>query len=153
MPKKITPTNTMIGSLCALAAKGKGRAEIAKRMKISYATLARWISQDEYPEIKKAYLEAKQTYAQDLAERLVQIVDDPLPEDNKRAHVEIQRRRLKSDNIKWITSKLLPKVYGDNLKINHEHSGEVAISPLAQLRQLEQAGPVIDVTPTEDDCF
>ena len=164
--KKIIPTPSMITKLCTMAAKGEKRRDIAKAMGISNMTLARWIIQDDFPEVKQAYIQAKQVYANDLAEDVIRQASAPLHDDPKLANAEIQRRRLIVNTSQWVASKLLPKVYGDNLKINHEHSGEVKLSPLAQLRQLERRGPVVDVstvdklpdsTPdaevSEDDCF
>jgi len=116
---------------------------------------------DDFPEIKSVYLAAKQAYAADLAEDVMLQASAPLHDNPKLANAEVQRRRLIVETSKWIASKLLPKVYGDNLKINHEHSGKIQLSPLAQLRQLESKGPVIDVplhaiianTVSEEDCF
>ena len=106
-------------------------------MGVSLATFARMIILDDYPEVKEAYVTAKRVYANDLAEDVMRQASAPLHDDPKLANAEIQRRRLIVDTSKWVASKLLPKVYGDNLVIDHKHSGEVVISPLAQLRALE----------------
>ena len=120
--------------------------DIAEAIGVSHMTLARWLIQDELPEVKDAYLKAKQAYANDLAEDVMRQANAPLHEDPKLANAEIQRRRLIVDTSKWVASKLLPKVYGDNLHINHAHSGEIKMSPLAQLRQLEAKGPIVDIS-------
>jgi hypothetical protein len=160
-PLKIVPTEHMVSNICTMAAEGKGRREIASTIGISHMTLARWIIMDDFPEIKSVYLAAKQAYAADLAEDVMLQASAPLHDNPKLANAEVQRRRLIVETSKWIASKLLPKVYGDNLKINHEHSGKIQLSPLAQLRQLESKGPVIDVplhatianTVSAEDCF
>ena len=149
----------MLEILLELAQEGEHRKDIAKAMGISNRTLARLIVGEEFPEIKQAYLEAKKVYANDLAEDIMRQASMPLHENPKLANAEVQRRRLIVDTSKWVACKLLPKVYGDNLKIDHKHSGEIKLSPLAQLRQLEKRGPVVDVAPlprlvvTDDDCF
>ncbi len=156
----------MLETLADLAGEGAKRSEIAKAMGVSRATIATWVISDEFPEVKAAYLAGKQAYAAELAEDLMRQASAPLHDDPKLANAEVQRRKLIVDTSKWVASKLLPKVYGDNLKINHEHTGEVVLSPLAQLRQLESKGPVVavdavDATPppspdgevSEDDCF
>jgi hypothetical protein len=147
--RKIIPTKSQLTILSDMAAKGAKRVDIAKAMGITSRTLARLIIGDEFPEVKQRYLEAKQVYANDLAEDVIRQASAPLHDDPKLANAEIQRRRLIVDTSKWVASKLLPKVYGDNLKINHEHSGEVKLSPLAQLRQLERRGPVVDVSTVD----
>ena len=149
----------MLEILLELAQEGEHRKDIAKAMGISNRTLARLIVGEEFPEIKQAYLEAKKVYANDLAEDIMRQASMPLHENPKLANAEVQRRRLIVDTSKWVACKLLPKVYGDNLKIDHKHSGEIKLSPLAQLRQLEKRGPVVDVAPlprlvvTDEDCF
>jgi hypothetical protein len=160
-PHKIIPTSDQLDILTDMAGDGARRQDIADAMGISKRSLARLVISDEFPEIKQAYLAAKQAYAADLAEDVMVQASAPLHDNPKLANAEVQRRRLIVDTSKWIASKLLPKVYGDNLKINHEHSGEIKLSPLAQLRQLESKGPIIDVPSpavihkpvTVDDCF
>lgn len=167
MGKKIIPTEDMANTISLLAAAGEKRENIAAAIGVSKATLARWVILGDYPEIKAAYKVGKQEYANDLADRIMEIAFEPLPDNPKLANASVARQKHITDNIKWIASRLLPKVYGDHLKIDHEHTGEVVLSPLAQLRQLEAKGPVIDVPEvdmsrgdnppeidvTEDDCF
>lgn len=148
MSVKIIPTPDMLTTLCDMASRGESRVDIAEAIGVSHMTLARWLIQDELPEVKDAYLKAKQAYANDLAEDVMRQANAPLHDDPKLANAEIQRRRLIVDTSKWVASKLLPKVYGDNLHINHAHSGEIKISPLAQLRQLEAKGPIVDISKT-----
>ena len=127
----------MIGIMRSMASSGDKREDIAKEMGVSRQTLANWIIGDEFPEVRSAYMAAKQVWANDLAESIIRKAEAPLPNDAQMASAEVQRRRLVIDSSKWIAARLLPKVYGDNLVIDHKHSGEVVISPLAQLRALE----------------
>lgn len=155
---KLTPTPAMLEQLYTFTEQGMKRVEVAKEMGVSSMTLARWIIGDEFPEIKTQYLAAKQVWAHDLADDITRQASAPLHDDPKLANAEVSRRRLIVETSKWVSSKLLPKVYGDNLVIDHKHSGEVVMSPLAQLRQLEHGGPVVIEAVvidevTEDDCF
>tara|TARA_R110000772_G_scaffold162415_1_gene273627 strand:- start:362 stop:856 length:495 start_codon:yes stop_codon:yes gene_type:complete len=127
----------MVKVMTDLASTGATRDEMAKEMGISRAKLGWMIIGDEFPEVRAAYMAAKQVWANDLAESIIRKAEAPLPEDAQMASAEVQRRRLVIDSSKWIAARLLPKVYGDNLVIDHKHSGEVVISPLAQLRALE----------------
>lgn len=170
MSTKIIPSPDQLTLMRNLVTEGKPRKEVASAMGVSTGTFHGWIIGDDFPEVKKVYLEAKQAYANDLVEDIMRQASLPLPDNPKLASAEIQRRRLICDTIKWIGSKLMPKVYGDNLQINHagkvEH--EHKLSPLAQLRALEGGDAstpppkgvrVLDVnssasTPvSEDDCF
>lgn len=159
MSHKIIPTPAMLEIILDMTREGGKQREVAKAIGISPRSLTSLIMGEEFPEIKQAYKEAKQMYANDLAEDIIHQASMPLHENPKLANAEVQRRRLIVDTSKWIACKLLPKVYGDNLKIDHKHSGEIKLSPLAQLRQLEKRGPVVDVAPlprlvvTDEDCF
>ena len=161
MSQKIIPTGAMLESMAEKVADGATRSEIAAVLGVSRATLSFWITSDEFPAIKRTYLEGKQIYANELADSIMREASSPLLDDPKLANAEVQRRRLIVETSKWVAQKLLPKVYGDNIKINHEHTGTITLSPLAQLRQLEAPAPrVIDVTPSieaitvhTDDCF
>jgi hypothetical protein len=159
MSTKIIPTPAICDIILDLATSGGKLQDAADKIGCCRKTVTTWCIGEDYPEVRAAYMAGKQAYAESLAEDLMEQAQSPLHADPKLASAEVQRRRLIVDTTKWITGKLLPRVYGDNQRVDHNHSGTVAISPLAQLRQLEHA-PVIDVTPlpplpppTEDDCY
>jgi hypothetical protein len=161
MSLKIIPDQNAIETIRNIATIGGKMKDMAETLKCSHRTICTWTIGEEFPEVRAAYMAGKQAYAESLAEDLMEQAQSPLHDDPKLASAEVQRRRLIVDTTKWITGKFFPRVYGDNQRVDHNHSGTVAISPLAQLRQLEHA-PVIDVTPsplpplpppTEDDCY
>lgn len=154
----------MIRILHEKAAAGAKRADIAEAAGVSLTVLSKWISTDQQPEAAFAYREGRKVMADELAESIMEEARAPLHENPKLAHAEVARRRLVVETIKWVTSKLLPKTYGDNLQVEHNHSGTVEVSPLAQLRQLESRLPPTptprvleaEILPSdvgEADCF
>ena len=156
---KIIPDQNTIEIIRDLATTGGKMKDMAERLNVSHRTICTWTIGEEFPEVRSAYMAGKQAYAESLAEDLMAQAQSPLHDDPKLASAEVQRRRLIVDTTKWITGKLLPRVYGENQRVDHQHSGTVTISPLEQLRQLE-GGTVVDVTPratlpapTESDCF
>ena len=159
MSAKIIPSPNDLNVIRDLATSGGKLPDMAKAVGVSRRTICTWTIGEEFPEVRAAYMAGKQAYAESLAEDLMEQAQSPLHDDPKLASAEVQRRRLIVDTTKWITGKLLPRVYGDNQRVDHQHSGTVTISPLEQLRQLE-GGTVVDVTPratlpapTESDCF
>jgi hypothetical protein len=147
MSLKIIPNADMVETLQQLTANGDTRENAAVAMGISPRTLGTWLTGEEYPEIREAWLRAKEVWALDVADDIMRVASAPLHEDPKFANAEVARRRLIVDTSKYLAGKLLPKIYGEvSMKI--EHSGTVALSPLAQLRQLTPSGPIVDVSDT-----
>jgi hypothetical protein len=142
----IIPNETHISTLVDTIANGGTRIQTSEAMGISPCTLGNWITGDKYPEIRAAWLRAKQIYAMDVADEIMTVASAPLHEDPKLANAEVTRRRLIVDSSKWIAGRLLPKVYGEQIAL--DVSGEVAMSPLAQLRMLTPDGPIVDVEPS-----
>ena len=77
-----------------------------------------------YPNFAYQYENAKRTQAELLAEEILEIADDSArdtivdAEGNVRFNSEwLARSRLRVDTRKWVASKLLPKIYGDNSKV------------------------------------
>lgn len=57
---------------------------------------------------------------------------DPDTGQERTNHEIVARSRLRTDTRKWMLSKVLPKVYGDKLDLNHGVQPE---NPLATLLQ------------------
>ena len=161
--KLITPPAHAVELISEMCADGARFFDMADALGIGRATFAKWVGPDSpFPELAKAYKEGKQAYAHALGMSLMERAEQPLHDNPKLANAAVARQRLIVDTAKWVSGKLLPKVYGDNLVIDHKHSGEVTVSPLAQLRQLEGGddarptkGRVIDAPEeiSEEDCF
>lgn len=157
----IQPPENAADLIAERVAAGETTKHLAKRFGVSYTTMVRWVTDSSrFPELNQAWIIGKQAHAHGLAEGLLDTAGSPLHDNPKLANAEVQRRRLMVSTAQWISSKLLPRVYGDRATVDHNHTGEVKVSPLAQLRKLEGGGgeskrPVIDVSEDvgEDDCF
>lgn len=146
-----------------LVAEGKKANEIADAIGISRPLFFRLTYGDRDPEFAEAYHVAKKAYVVGMMDSLDALAREPLHASPKFANAAVARQRLIIDTWKWIGSRLLPRVYGDTLNVDHRHSGEVKVSPLAQLRQLEGGDGARQVqgreitnsgdSVTEDDCF
>jgi hypothetical protein len=58
------------------------------------------------------YARARELGYQSMADWLIDLAD----ETNSRDPAAVNKARLQSDNIKWLLSKALPKIYGDKLQ-------------------------------------
>jgi transcriptional regulator with XRE-family HTH domain len=142
----IIPTEGHLSLLVDITANGGSRNEAAEAMGISPSTLGNWITGTRYPEVQAAWMQAKQIFAMDTADDIMRVASAPLHEDPKLANAEVTRRRLIVDSSKWIAQRLLPKVYGERVDV--DISGDVTLSPLAQLRMLTPDGPIVDIEPS-----
>lgn len=95
------------------------------------STVCEWVLKDAA--FAEQYTHARQLQAQLLADEILEIADDGRNdiievEENGKTRIEtnwdcIHRSRIRVDTRKWYLSKVLPKIYGD--KIGVEHSGGV----------------------------
>lgn len=88
-----------------------------------HTTIAEW--RWAHPDFSTLYTKAKMLQAELLAEDCLDIADDSSQDvtinalGNEVCNSEfVNRSRLRVDTRKWLTSKLLPKVYGDMARID-----------------------------------
>ena len=77
---------------------------------ISHCSVLDWVRDD--PELANQYARARQAGLQARADTLMDTAWDP--------GIEPARLRIIVDAQKWELSKLLPKVYGDKLEMEHK---------------------------------
>ena len=97
----------------------------------AYSVLWAWLKAN--PDFEAAYAEARRVGCQRLADELVEIADEGINDTyvdangNRRTdHDVVNRSRLRVDTRKWLLSKMLPKVYGDRVALDHAGSIGVA---------------------------
>ena len=73
------------------------------------------VSQDA--KLGAAYEKAVQDRADRLADEILQLSDEPMPEhlEGAMASAWVQQKRMQVDARKWIASKLKPRTYGDRI--------------------------------------
>lgn len=72
-------------------------------------TILQW--RYKHPEFAAYYAQAKLTQADLFAEQIIDICDE-----EHLTSEAIQHARLRVDTRKWLTSKLIPKIYGDKVQ-------------------------------------
>jgi len=90
---------------CDEVAKGGYLAPWLRANGMSRTEFHRWLQRDD--ELKERFARARATGYETIAEELLAIADAPLPEGPD-ATAEIQRRRLASDNRKWLLERWSP---------------------------------------------
>jgi hypothetical protein len=79
-------------------------------------TVYRWLG--EYPEFEEAYRKAKQIQMDVLAEKLMDYPDE---------YEDVSRGRLKTDNVKWLMSKVAAKKYGEKITVGGDANEPIEI--------------------------
>jgi hypothetical protein len=76
-------------------------------------------------ELRRQYDQAVEDRGDRLAEELIEIADQQMPEglDGPAASAWVQQLRLKIDVRKWAASKLRPRVYGERIDVSMGYQG------------------------------
>jgi hypothetical protein len=99
------------------------------------------------------FARAREEGAHVLASSVIDIADEECPSelDAGRAAAWEQQRKSRIDARKWFVSKILPKVYGDRVSVDHQGSVRLEAMTNDQLAQIaSRRGIVIDVEPESD---
>ena len=114
--------------VCSELALGKSLRSIldADDKLPSASTFLDWIGADSF--LAEQYAHARQMAYELLADEIVAIADENYTTDEhgvreRLSSEAIQRNRLRVDTRKWMLSKMLPKVYGDQNQ-SYEHTGK-----------------------------
>ncbi len=76
------------------------------------------------PSLREAYDQAVQDRAAFLAEELIELADEPIPEglDPASRSAWVQNKRVQIDTRKWIASRVYRQVYGDRVEVSVNHT-------------------------------
>lgn len=142
--RKSTYTEEMAQRICDHIASG-GYATDTQRFGLPHiSTINKWLNENEA--FSAAYARAREARAETFAEQIIEIADTE--EDPARARVRVEAR-------KWVASKLFPRMYGENQRVEVQHTiSETAARVLSELSQRQKERKalerqVIDVTPVQ----
>ena len=111
----------------AIATQSKGLGQIIDELgfNLSPSLIYKWIRQNEA--FREMYARAKADQARVMADEITQIADNTqegqIVTEKEDGKIEIKRadmlehRKLRIESRKWLAAKLLPRVYGDNAKL------------------------------------
>jgi hypothetical protein len=106
------------------------------------------------PEIRRLYDEAVEVRADYLAESLIDISEESIPEglDGPYLSAWINQMKIRIDTRKWTAAKLRPKAWGDKIDVSVTHT---QISIVSALREAEARliDNVSDIEPNEPETI
>lgn len=109
-------------SLCERIANGDTRLEACQALGLAYSTVGQWLTEDE--DFALVYARARVEQAHHLADKAITI-------SRTRAEdmADAAGLRLQVETIKWLTSKIAPKMYGERIMQEHTHRVGVVMLP------------------------
>jgi hypothetical protein len=99
----------LFDTICERLAAGESVASICRSEGMpERKSFYQWVRRD--PEAKQAYLEACALRSLVYAEQIMDIVENLSDEPTS---AQVNKARLQVDSIKWVSSRLQPRIYGD----------------------------------------
>lgn len=143
----------MIDKMVELVATGHSWDEVAKELGIARSTFSNLIRHNE--NFEAAYRAAKVECADHYVDLVMAEALDRSRDVGKSANAAVQRSKLIIDTFMRLAGKLKPRQWGDKVEVNH--TGNVTVSPLQQLREIgakTDNNPVLEAEIVEEeDCF
>ena len=135
LPGAITYTRERADEICERLAKGESLNEICRSAHLPSApAIRRWVIEDR-DGFSARYARARDLQIESWADQLIEIADDGSNDwmernkpDNPGWQINgehVQRSKLRSDNRRWLLSKLKPEQYGDKLQTENKTTIEV----------------------------
>lgn len=142
MSRASTFTPEIGEQILAGLAECKSLRAVCRELDLPIVTVLQWAEMhvafgEQYTRVRaKAY----EVMAEEIVEISDDISNDTIVTDNgDQPRTEwISRSKLRVDSRKWILSKMLPKVYGDKLDLNHSGTIDLA-SKIAQARKRDES--------------
>ena len=119
-------------AVCIRLSQGESLRSICEDDRFPTETTIRNWALDDVQGFASQYTRAREIGYQCMADEIIEISDDSSndvlkSETGERLNAEfVARSRLRVDSRKWMLSKMLPKVYGDKLEL--EHKGRIAVA-------------------------
>lgn len=114
-------TDEIAEEICDRLATGEGLRSICRDPHMpTEMAVRKWV--EVRADFGSRYAHARELGFDSIAEEIIEISDGPILHNGDPDNALVQHARLKSDNRKWLLSKMMPKRYGD--KVTTEVTGE-----------------------------
>ena len=131
---KVDYSAKIVKKICDMIETGESVSKICRMKGMpEKKSVYRWLA--KYPEFMEEYMAAKICGVEALVDQMMDIANDSsmdFKEVNGKKTFDgdhVQRSRLRIDTIKWVSTKLVPRLYGDRTQV--DVSGEVGVKALS----------------------
>ena len=92
-----------------------------------------WVNSDK--EAHDCYVHARADYIGGLADKMLEVADEDIPETDRGTldNAAVQRNKLRVDTLKWLLSKLAPKLYGERLTVAGDADSPLTIQKVERV--------------------
>lgn len=97
--------------------------QVVEKHNFDYAHVSLKISKSE--DLTRLHARAREEFAHVCVEKMFQIADD---------EPDVQRARLKCDNVKWYAARVLPKNYGDKMQLSGDSNAPLIIKTITETK-------------------
>lgn len=110
--------------ICERLAAGESLRKAAEAEGVRHSSVLTWV--ETIPAFADQYARAREIGYKLLADQIIEISDDSSNDytDTERGPAfnaeAVARSRLRVDSRKWMLSKMLPKVYGEKVELEHK---------------------------------
>ena len=102
----------------------------------SMPTITRWLVDPRLAAFREMYYQARRVQAELRVDEIFEIADDASRDYVEVEHKDgsitvepnlehIQRSRIRIDTRKWYAARLIPRIYGQNVQVDHEIVGDM----------------------------
>lgn len=119
----------LMNEICERISKGESLRSVLRDENMpSQPTFFTWIDNDK--EYFKQYARATESRAEAIFEEILDIAEHSEQDHTPFTGANVVNRdKLRIDARKWMLSKMMPKKYGDSLKLDHEGTLEITVKP------------------------
>lgn len=133
-PSRYTPA--LGKAICKMLASGMTLIDVCRRDAMPHESVVRWwAAQPEHP-FSTMYVRARQIGYLHMGDELLDIADNAKNDWMERADDDgrtmmvlnreaIARSQLRIETRKWVLAKALPKIFGEKVAMEHEHTGRI----------------------------
>lgn len=107
--------------VCELIANGATLNKAGSAVGVKRQTIIKWVS--KYDDFANLYAQARKAQLEAFADEVIDLSDEAAGASAS----EVQAAKLRTDNRKWLLSKLAADVYGDKLDVTSK--GEALAAP------------------------
>jgi hypothetical protein len=142
LPLEKQVTKEQLDHLIEQVSTGKTVAAVERELKLRQGFIFKLSEKDT--SLREKINRARITGTDALVDSLHTIADD---------EQDVQRARLKSDNIKWVASRLNPTQYGDRINMDVRHSVDLDGAMIEARERIASKMPqLIDITEKIEDA-